>query len=117
MVDPLPAAGSEAGAACSDKTPLRLGEAAGVAHSERVGFAHALQAVQVERTVTHKKSGKETTGSRQFIVSITHQPGATGATQEGDLPLARGRGGGNERPSSGVSGGEAPLQRGIQPSC
>ena len=53
--------------------------------SERVGFAHTLQAVQVERTVTHKKSGKETTGSRQFIVSITHQPGATGAKRVGAI--------------------------------
>ena len=52
---------------------------------EHVGFAHARQAVQVERTVTHKKSGKETTGSRQFILSTEYQPGATGARQVGTL--------------------------------
>ena len=51
--------------------------------SEHVGFAHAQQAVQVERTVTNKKTGKVTTGNRQFIASIEHQPGPTGAAQAG----------------------------------
>lgn len=49
--------------------------------SEQVGFAHALQAVQVERTVTNKKTGEVTTGNRQFIASIGHEPGVIGAAQ------------------------------------
>ena len=53
--------------------------------SERVGFAHARQTVQVERTVTHKKTGKETTGTRQFIISIEHHPGPTGAMRVGAI--------------------------------
>jgi predicted transposase YbfD/YdcC len=53
--------------------------------SEQVGFAHANQAVQVERTVTHKKTGEATTGSRQFIASIEHHPGHAAAMQTGGI--------------------------------
>ena len=51
--------------------------------SESIGFAHALQAVRVDRTVTDKKTQEATTGSRQFIVSIAHQPGHAAAMQMG----------------------------------
>lgn len=34
------------------------------------GFAHAHQAILCERTLTHKKSGKQTQGCRLFIVSV-----------------------------------------------
>ena len=70
---------------CRNGTVIEYRTASIAVDSESVGFVHALQAVQVERTVTHKKSGKETTGSRQFIVSITHQPGATGAKRVGAI--------------------------------
>jgi predicted transposase YbfD/YdcC len=51
--------------------------------SESSGFAHALQAVQVDRAVTDKKTQEATTGSRQFIASIAHQPGRAAAMQMG----------------------------------
>ena len=51
--------------------------------SEHVGFAHALQAVRVDRTVTDKKTQEANTGSRQFIASIAHQPGHAAAMQMG----------------------------------
>lgn len=44
--------------------------------------------MKVERTVTNKRSGRETTGSRQFITSIGHQPGRAGTLRVGALVRA-----------------------------
>jgi predicted transposase YbfD/YdcC len=53
--------------------------------SEKLGFAHARQAVVATRTVTDKKTGEETTGCRQYISSSEHASGRDGALAMGRL--------------------------------